>query len=105
MLVYNELADSIPANTNRPGSPRICTPTPECHTNHYTAANMPIDIMQCQQCEKPATFHITELSGEEHQQQLLKELMRHQLDPENKSSSLSYNIVEEIEIEIVRRAI
>ena len=24
--------------------------------------------MQCQQCEKPATFHITELTGEEHQE-------------------------------------
>ena len=24
--------------------------------------------MQCQQCEKPATFHITELTGDEHQE-------------------------------------
>lgn len=24
--------------------------------------------MQCQQCEKPATFHITELTGQEHQE-------------------------------------
>ena len=24
--------------------------------------------MQCQQCEKPATFHITELTGKEHQE-------------------------------------
>ena len=36
--------------------------------------------MQCQQCEKPATFHITELTGEEHQEiHLCEDHARHYL--------------------------
>ena len=53
------------------------------------------NVMQCQQCEKPATFHITELTEEEHQEiHLCEDHARHYLmqsdgEPSSESPSMT----------------